>query len=93
MTEKIRKEIKISGRVQGVGFRAFTRRSAQKNSVTGWVKNLFDGRVQAVLEGEADQVGLVIEKLRQGPSFARVSEIEIKDLDYTGEFDRFNIRY
>ncbi|MFW6279228.1 MAG: acylphosphatase [Bacillota bacterium] len=91
--EKVRKHVYITGRVQGVGFRAFTRRNASQFGVKGWVKNLFDGRVEAVLSGGKDDVGQMINKLRQGPSMAMVQDIEVKDEEYQNQFSRFQIKY
>lgn len=94
MSEKnVRKHVFLSGRVQGVGFRAYTRRQAQQNDIKGWVKNLTDGRLEAVLAGEKDKVGLVLNKLEQGPALGRVENMEIRDEKYQNEFDRFSIRY
>ncbi|MFB6174804.1 MAG: acylphosphatase [Candidatus Nanohalobium sp.] len=69
----------ISGNVQGVGFRASMRRRAKNNDVTGWVKNLEDGRVEAVLEGEEDDVAEVMEWARKGPSIASVEKVELEE--------------
>ena len=66
----------ISGRVQGVGFRYFTRDVAQREGVTGWVRNLPDGRVEALVEGEADAVTRVERALWQGPGGARVTTVD-----------------
>jgi acylphosphatase len=86
-----RAHVYISGRVQGVGFRAATRRKAATIGVDGWVKNLADGRVEAVFEGESDQVDSMMEWAESGPSTARVDEI---DLTYEApmEVDGFEIR-
>ncbi|MFW6294669.1 MAG: acylphosphatase, partial [Halanaerobium sp.] len=83
------KHIYLSGRVQGVGFRAFTQRQASVLDIKGWVKNLADGRVEVVIQGEKNKVKQMIEKLKSGPSYARVDNIEIKDqeLDNFKSFD------
>lgn len=70
----------VSGRVQGVYFRVFTRQQAQAAGLTGWVRNLPDGRVEAVLQGPQSAVEQVLEALRQGPANARVSGIETRAL-------------
>ncbi|MFP4020347.1 MAG: acylphosphatase [Halanaerobium sp.] len=87
--EKVQKHIYLSGRVQGVGFRAFTQRQASVLDIKGWVKNLADGRVEVVIQGEKNKVKQMIEKLKSGPSYARVDNIEIKDqeLDNFKSFD------
>ncbi|WP_372591911.1 acylphosphatase [Guyparkeria sp.] len=65
----------VSGRVQGVFFRDFTRRTALDHGVSGWVRNRPDGRVEAVLEGEATAVEAVLEQMRDGPPQARVDDL------------------
>ena len=69
----------ISGRVQGVWFRESTRRSAEKHGVSGWVRNLPDGRVEVWAEGESPAVEAVIDFIREGPPHARVSGIEFEE--------------
>ena len=69
----------ISGNVQGVGFRASMRRRARNNDVTGWVKNLENGKVEAVLEGEEDNVAKIMEWARKGPNVANVENIELEE--------------
>ena len=83
----------ISGRVQGVGFRAFTQRSARRLKLTGWVKNLRDGRVEAVIEGPADKVDELIKKVKRGPRAARVEKLESTDETPKGDFDKFKVTY
>ena len=82
----------ISGRVQGVGFRAFTTRSARTLGLTGWVMNLRDGRVEAVIEGPADKVNALLEKLNTGPPSARVDDLKVTDTRPTGRFKDFEQR-
>ena len=90
---KVRKHIYISGRVQGVGFRANARQKAQIYGVNGWIKNLLDGRVEAVVEGEGESVQQMIKFLKRGPSFANVTNINIDDEPPTGNFNNFSIKY
>ena len=66
----------ISGRVQGVGFRAWTRHQARRRGLRGWVRNLRDGRVEAQIAGEAAAVEGLIEACRRGPAMADVTGIE-----------------
>ena len=73
----------ISGRVQGVGFRWFTRDIAAREGVTGWVRNMPDGRVEAYVEGDAEAVDRVERAIRQGPPGARVEAVFV-DSDYPG---------
>ncbi|MFN2339862.1 MAG: acylphosphatase [Halanaerobium sp.] len=90
--EKVQKHIYISGRVQGVGFRAFTRSQAAVLDIKGWVKNLHDGRVEAVIQGEKNKVTQMIKKLKKGPSFARVDDFEISE-EKLDDFNEFEIRF
>jgi len=75
---KVRYRIYVSGVVQGVSFRAFVRRNALSHGVSGWAKNLDDGRVEIILEGEKEEVEKVLEACRKGPPLAAVRDIEIK---------------
>jgi len=83
----------ISGRVQGVGFRAFTRYAALELKVTGWVKNLPDKRVEAVIEGPADKVAALIETVRKGPPRANVTDVQVIEEKHQGEFETFEVRF
>lgn len=69
----------VSGRVQGVGFRAFAQRQADRLGVDGWVRNLPDGRVEALAAGEDEAVEAFIEAVRKGPVLARVSGLDVED--------------
>ena len=82
----------ISGRVQGVFFRMETLRAAERLGVNGWVRNLSDGTVEAVFEGETDKVDAVIAWCKKGPPMASVTDIQIDETRYIGEFDNFSIR-
>ena len=81
----------ISGRVQGVGFRWFTRDVAVREGVTGWVRNLPDGRVEALVEGDAEAVTRVERLLRQGPPGARVQSVNAIAEEPSGAYDDFSI--
>ena len=89
----VRAHVFISGKVQGVFFRAHTRDEALKRDLKGWVRNLPDGRVEAVFEGEEENVKSMIEWCKQGPPLARVKNVEVKWEEYRGEFDTFSIVY
>jgi acylphosphatase len=82
----------ISGRVQGVGFRYFVEDVARREGVHGHVRNLGDGRVEALIEGDAETVGRVEATLRQGPRGARVDGLEIEDVTPTARATGFRIR-
>ena len=79
----------ISGKVQGVYFRQSTLIEAQNLSVTGWVRNLLDGRVEAVFEGEEHAVKMLVNYCRQGPSAARVNNLDVSYGPFKGEFSNF----
>lgn len=85
-----RREIHFSGRVQGVGFRYTTHRIAANLDVTGYVKNLPDGRVRLVVEGLGTEIDSLLLQLSQQME-ANISETEIKQDDWRNEFDSFRI--
>jgi len=90
--EMIRRHVVITGRVQGVWFRGTTQEQALDNGVTGWVRNLRDGSVEAVFEGVESDVENVVQWCRKGPSLANVIEVRVIPGKYTGEFDTFSVR-
>lgn len=90
---KVCRHVYLSGKVQGVGFRAFVRRNAQRLGLSGWVKNLQDGRVEAVIYGEEKKVKDLISRMKTGPSLARVEDYEISELDKPPAEKDFQIRY
>ncbi|MDI6896685.1 acylphosphatase [Methanocella conradii] len=77
-------DVIVSGRVQAVGFRAFTMRNALMLGVRGYVENLEDGRVHAVLEGDDHQVDKLLEMMRQGPRSARVQGVMVRPVEAAG---------
>ena len=83
----------ISGRVQGVWFRASTKQQAEKLGLTGWVRNISSGQVEAVFEGESDKLDEMIKWCHKGPSLSKVENVEIKKQTPTDAFDDFSIRY
>jgi acylphosphatase len=89
----VRLRVLVSGWVQGVFFRSETKREAEKRGVKGWVRNLYDGRVEAVLEGEEEAVKKIIDFCRKGTHHARVKDVELKWEDYKGEFRGFKIKW
>ncbi len=90
---KVRAHVFISGRVQGVFFRYETRLRAIRNNVTGWIRNLPDGRVEAIFEGERENVEAMINFCHRGPPGAIVKKVEVIWENPTGEFRGFQIRY
>ncbi len=88
-----RAHVFIKGLVQGVFFRSSTRNEAKRLGVTGWVKNLWDGRVEAVFEGDEEKVKRMIEWCHHGPPGAHVTGVEVNWEEPTGEFSDFRIEY
>jgi acylphosphatase len=90
----VRAHIRVSGRVQGVFFRQTTAREAEQiGGVTGWVRNRADGDVEAVIEGEREQVDRLIAWCHHGPPASRVDNVSVSWEEPTGEFARFGIEY
>ena len=83
----------ISGRVQGVWFRANTKQKAEELGIFGWVRNTDDGCVEAVFEGDERLIDEMINWCHKGPALAKVEKVEIKKRRPTNEFDDFSIRY
>lgn len=90
---KLRAHVFVAGRVQGVFFRQTTQHQAKSHGVTGWVKNLDDGRVEAVFEGEEEAVKALVDFCRHGPRGAVVSKVEVVDEPFKGEFPSFQIEH
>ena len=90
---KVRRHAWISGRVQGVSFRFYTRDLAASLGVSGWVRNLPDGRVELLAEGEESAVEQVMDFCRKGPPGARVVEVEVKNENFLNEFTEFKVQY
>lgn len=93
MEDKSRAHIIISGRVQGVFFRANTARAGERLGVSGWVRNLPDGTVEAVIEGNADAVREMVQWCHTGDPPARVDGVRISWQPYTAEFRGFRVTY
>ena len=88
-----RAEILVSGLVQGVGFRYFVYRKAEKLGLKGYVKNLYSGEVYAVVEGERAQIEELFIQMKIGPMHSHVSGSSIKWTDFRNEFKSFEIRH
>ena len=90
---RVARHFLISGRVQGVGYRFFARDAADREGVSGWVRNLPDGRVEALLEGDDESVTRVERALRQGPGGARVATVIVDDAEPpSGAYHGFSVR-
>jgi acylphosphatase len=90
---KTRTHVFVRGTVHGVFFRSETRNEARKRGVKGWVRNLPDGRVEAIFEGEETSVKALVEFCGRGPPGAIVTDVEVRWEDYKGEFDTFEMRH
>jgi acylphosphatase len=93
MTSKIRRRVIVKGRVQGVAFRAYTRSAAREIGVLGWVRNLPDGSVETVLEGDPERVGLMLAWLKKGSPYSRVDDVVIIEEKPSGSFVDFDIAF
>ena len=85
--------ILISGRVQGVGFRAFTKRNATQLGIRGYAKNLSNGKVEVVAEGDRATLDQLLVVLRKGPSASKVDDVKIEERPFSGKHKAFEIRY
>ncbi len=93
MSDPARVQALVTGRVQGVFFRDFTRQKAQELGLTGYVRNLPNGAVEVLVEGERQAIQKLIGHLRQGPAHARVENISLNWEDYRGQEAQFSIKY
>lgn len=93
MSDFKRVRVLVDGRVQGVFFRMETKRMARGKGVKGWVRNLADGRVEALFEGEPALVDEAIKWCHKGSPLARVSKVEVHDLEGGPEFSSFEITH
>jgi acylphosphatase len=87
-----RVRVVVSGRVQGVWFRESTRQRAAELGVTGWVRNLRDGRVEALFQGDAHAVAAALEFVSQGPQLARVTDVEVDEQEAGEALPDFRVR-
>ena len=89
----VRVSVIVHGRVQGVAFRHYTCKEALASGVTGWVRNLPDGSVEGLFEGDQDAVASLVEWCHSGPPAARVDRLDISTGSYSGEFESFAIAF
>ncbi len=83
----------VHGRVQGVGYRYFIQAQAHRLGVKGWVRNRWDGGVELEAEGPRETLERFLEAVRQGPPTARVERVNVVWGPYTGQYDRFEVRF
>lgn len=88
----VARHVTVTGRVQGVFFRAWTKEQAQSLGVSGWVRNTPDGHVEAHVEGDDAAVGQMLERMRRGPPSAKVEDVRTWDVEPC-EFDGFEVRH
>jgi acylphosphatase len=86
-------EIHVSGRVQGVGFREFTRECAERLGLAGYAMNLRDGRVRVVAEGAREAIDALLREVGRGPGIARVDDVHVSWTAPSGAFHGFGVRY
>ena len=91
MTKDSRVHIFVTGKVQGVYYRQNTAQKAQELGIRGWVRNLSDGRVESVMEGEEVNIGKILDWCKQGPADANVTEVQVINEEYKDEFTTFDI--
>lgn len=89
---KARAHIVITGRVQGVFFRSAIRNQVHLRHLTGWTRNLGNGQVEAVIEGEKDMINEVIDFCKEGPPNASVGDVSVEWEEASSDFDGFEIR-
>jgi len=92
MNKELRLRVRVSGRVQGVGFRYFPQASTDSLRVTGFVRNLSDGRVEAEVQGDEAEIDKFLENVRAGPHGSRVDNVQTSPLSVQPEEDGFEIR-
>ncbi len=93
MADKVRAHALYGGRVQGVGFRFAAQRYAHEVGVTGYVKNLWSGQVEIVVEGERKKVEAFLERIKSGPLSHYIDDVETHYSGYTGQFRDFHLRF
>ncbi|MCF8129918.1 MAG: acylphosphatase [Deltaproteobacteria bacterium] len=92
-TKMTRAHVMISGRVQGVFFRAETQEKARDLGLSGWVRNTQDGRVEAVFEGDGNAVEKMLQWCEKGSAGARVENVNVNYEKYVGEFQSFSVQH
>ena len=93
MTGKARAHVLISGRVQGVAYRYFAEKYAKSFGITGWVKNLYDGRVEVLAEGDRNDLDCFLARLKEGPRLALIEDFDVTWEEFANEFQDFQITF
>lgn len=89
----VRIYVRVYGRVQGVFYRVNTLNKARELGLKGYVRNMIDGSVEAVIEGDKERIDRLIEWMRTGPPLARVDKVIVEYQEYKGDFKDFTIKY
>jgi len=87
------RHIRIHGKVQGVGYRFYATRVARRLGLKGWIQNLRDGSVEAMVEGEPDAIDEWIDDVREGPRYAEVTKIDQEVREFTGKLGDFDVKF
>jgi acylphosphatase len=90
-SDLVRVRVFISGRVQGVAYRFYAEKYAGRLGITGWVRNLPDGRVEVLADGSGESIDIFLERLREGPRLATVENFDVRREASTGEFPDFQV--
>ena len=90
---KEQRHLRIHGTVQGVGFRFFATRVARRMGLKGWIQNMRDSSVEALVEGEKKSIDEWLEELREGPRYAEVTQIDQESKDFTGKLGDFDVKF
>lgn len=88
---QLTQQILVTGRVQGVGFRRFAQTCALAGGLKGWVRNLADGRVEVLVQGEESSLHSFVEKLKQGPSLSQVQRVSVDEVKSDSAFTEFTV--
>lgn len=92
MDAKVQLHAWVQGHVQGVGFRYFVRQRAAALQLSGWVRNLHDGRVEFLAEGERSDLEALLSEVKAGPTGSQVSDVKTSWGEKSGDLDRFEVR-
>jgi len=87
------RHIRIHGKVQGVGYRFYATRVARRLGLKGWIQNLRDGSVEALIEGEPEAIDEWIDDVREGPRYAEVTKIDQEVREYSGKLGDFDVKF
>lgn len=90
---KEQRHLRIHGKVQGVGYRFYATRVARRLGLKGWIQNMRDGSVEALVEGEKKAIDDWLDELREGPRFAEVTKIDQQSKEFTGKLPDFDVKF